>query len=83
MVASLAQPGGNVTGLSSQATDVAGKRLEFLREVIPGLRRFAVLAEVRNLGNVLEKSQVQAAAKTLDLSAVILDSERRRYSASF
>jgi putative tryptophan/tyrosine transport system substrate-binding protein len=71
MVASLARPGGNVTGLSTQAADVIGKRLEFLREAIPGLRRFAVLAEVGNLGNVLEQSQVQEAAKTLDLSAVM------------
>jgi ABC-type uncharacterized transport system substrate-binding protein len=73
MVASLARPGGNVTGLSTQAADVTGKRLEFLREAIPGLRRFAVLSEVGNIGNVLEQSQVQEAAKTLDLSAVILE----------
>jgi len=73
MVASLARPAGNLTGLSSQAADVTGKRLEFLREAIPGLRRFAVLAEVGNRGNVLEQSQLQAAAKTLDLSAVILE----------
>ena len=73
MVASLARPGGNVTGLSTQAADVTGKRLEFLREAIPSLRRFAVLAEVGNIGNVLEQSQVQEAAKTLDLSAVILE----------
>jgi putative ABC transport system substrate-binding protein len=73
MVASLARPAGNLTGLSSQAADVTGKRLEFLREAIPGLRRFAVLAEVGNRGNVLEQSQLQAAAKTLDLSVVILE----------
>ena len=73
MVASLARPAGNLTGLSSQAADVTGKRLEFLREAIPGLRRFAVLAEVGNRGNVLEQGQLQAAAKTLDLSAVILE----------
>ena len=46
LVASLAQPGGNVTGLSSQATDLAGKRLELLREVVPGLRRLAIIANV-------------------------------------
>src|SRR5262245_58507638 len=48
VVASLARPGGNVTGLSSQTTDVAGKRIELLREVVPGLRRFAILANPDN-----------------------------------
>src|SRR5262249_32350860 len=42
IVASLARPGGNVTGLSSQAPDTAGKKLQLLREVIPGLRRLAI-----------------------------------------
>jgi putative ABC transport system substrate-binding protein len=46
LVASLARPGGNVTGLSIQSTDLAGKRLELLREVIPGLRRLAILTNV-------------------------------------
>jgi putative ABC transport system substrate-binding protein len=39
LVASLARPGGNVTGLSTQLTDIVGKRLELMREVVPGLRR--------------------------------------------
>jgi putative ABC transport system substrate-binding protein len=43
LVASLARPGGNVTGLSNQQTDVPGKRLQLLREVVPGLRRLAIL----------------------------------------
>ena len=47
MVASLARPGGNVTGLSAQQSDVAGKRLELLLEIIPNLRRLAIIA---NLG---------------------------------
>ena len=45
LVASLARPGGNVTGLSVQQTDLVGKRLEILREVIPGLRRLAIMAK--------------------------------------
>ena len=45
MVASLARPGGNVTGLSLQSTDLSGKRLELLRAVVPGLRRLAILAK--------------------------------------
>src|SRR5437899_2127507 len=48
IVASLAQPGGNITGLSSQAPDTAGKRLELLRDVIPGLHRLAILADAGN-----------------------------------
>ena len=46
LVASLARPGGNVTGLSIQTTDLAGKRLEILREVLPGIRRLAIMADV-------------------------------------
>jgi putative tryptophan/tyrosine transport system substrate-binding protein len=46
LVASLARPGGNVTGLSFQQTDLAGKRIELLRELLPGLRRFGIVANV-------------------------------------
>jgi putative tryptophan/tyrosine transport system substrate-binding protein len=45
-VASLAHPGGNITGLSLQATDLVGKRLELLREVVPAMRRLAILANI-------------------------------------
>ena len=61
-VASLARPGGNVTGLSLQQTDLAGKRLELLREVVSGLRRLAVMANVGNPGAVLNMHEAQAAA---------------------
>src|SRR5260370_29895961 len=67
LVASLARPGGNVTGLSSQAADLAAKRLELLREVVPGLRRLAILGNVGNPLSVLETDEVQAAARTLGL----------------
>src|SRR5262249_39661891 len=46
LVESLARPGGNVTGLSLQSTEIAGKRLELLREFVPGLRRLAILGNV-------------------------------------
>ena len=65
LVASLARPGGNVTGLSMQATDLAGKRLEFLREVLPGLRRLAVMANVGYPASVVEIGEIQAAARKL------------------
>ena len=76
LVASLARPGGNVTGLSNQATDLAGKRLELLREVVPGLRRLAIMANVGNPGAVLEMGEVQAAARTLGLEVVTLEIRR-------
>ena len=70
LVASLSHPGGNVTGLSNQGTDLAGKRLELLREVIPDLRRLAILANVASPHSVLEMGEVQAAARTLGLAVV-------------
>jgi putative ABC transport system substrate-binding protein len=54
LVAALAQPGGNVTGLSVESTDLGGKRLEFSRELSPGLRRLAIMADVDNSASVLE-----------------------------
>jgi len=53
-VESLARPGGNVTGLSNQISDTGGKKVEFLREVVPSLRRLAILANVGNPGVVLD-----------------------------
>jgi putative tryptophan/tyrosine transport system substrate-binding protein len=76
LVASLARPGGNVTGLSIQQTDLVGKRLELLREVIPGLRRLAILVNVGNPLAVVERGEVQAAARTLGLE--VITSEIRR-----
>ena len=70
LVASLARPGGNVTGLSLQQRDVGGKRLELLREALPGLRRFAIMADMDNPFAALEIDELQAAARTLGLDAV-------------
>jgi putative ABC transport system substrate-binding protein len=67
LVASLARPGGNVTGLSLQATNLAGKRLELLREVVPQLRRLAIIFNVGNAQPVLEMGETQAAARMLGL----------------
>jgi putative ABC transport system substrate-binding protein len=73
LVASLARPGGNVTGLSLQSNDLAGKRLEILRDVIPGLRRLAVLANVGYAGSALEMRDVQATARTLGIEVDALE----------
>jgi putative ABC transport system substrate-binding protein len=76
LVASLARPGGNVTGLSVQAADLSGKRLELLREVVPGLRRLAIMANVDNPSVMLDMREVQATAGALGLEAAV--SEIRR-----
>ena len=67
LVASLGRPGGNVTGVSSQQTDIAGKRLDFLHEVAPDLRRVVIMANVANPQAALEMGEVQAAARRLGL----------------
>jgi putative tryptophan/tyrosine transport system substrate-binding protein len=76
LVASLARPGGNVTGLSNQLPDLAGKRLELLREIIPGLHRLAILTNVGNPIGALEMGEVQAAARTLGLEILPLEIRR-------
>src|SRR5215510_8482904 len=76
LVASLARPGGNITGLSIQQPDVAAKRLELLREVVPGLRRLAILGNVGGPAVVLDMREVQAAARTLGLEVIPLEVRR-------
>ena len=76
LVASLARPGGNVTGVSNQLGDTASKRLELLREVAPGLRRLAILANVGNPGAMLDMREVQATVRMLGLEAVTLEIRR-------
>jgi putative ABC transport system substrate-binding protein len=67
LVASLARPGGNVTGLANQISDTGGKKLELLREAVPGLRRLAIMANVGNPATVLDMAEAQAAARALGL----------------
>jgi putative ABC transport system substrate-binding protein len=73
MVASLARPGGNVTGLSNQQSDVAGKRLELLREVIPNLSRLAIIANFGNSASVVEAMEAQARAHAFGLDVDTLE----------
>jgi putative tryptophan/tyrosine transport system substrate-binding protein len=72
-VSSLARPGGNITGLSMQAIDTAGKRLELLREIMPGFKRLAVLANLGFPGSTPEIDQVRSAAQTLGMEVGIFD----------
>jgi len=76
LVASLAQPGGNVTGLSIQANELAGKRLEFAQELIPQLHRLAIMFNVGNAQAVLEMGETQAAARMLGLEVTPLVIQR-------
>jgi ABC-type uncharacterized transport system substrate-binding protein len=70
MVASLARPGGNVTGLSLQQTDVGPKRLELLREALPSLRGVAILGNVGYSAPLQEMAEVQQAAQMLGFTVV-------------
>jgi putative ABC transport system substrate-binding protein len=73
LVGSLARPGGNITGLSNQTADLAGKRLDLLREVVPGLRRLAIMANFGYPASVLEMREVEATARALGLEVIILE----------
>ena len=65
IVATLARPGGNVTGLSNQSADLPGKRLDLLRKAVPALRRLAILANTDNASSVVETQEAQSAAHKL------------------
>ena len=73
LVTSLARPGGNVTGISIQQPELIGKRLELLREVIPQLRRLAIMANANYAPPMLEAERVRATAHALDLEAARLE----------
>ena len=72
LVASLARPGGNVTGLTSISRELAGKRLELTMEVIPGLSRVAVLSNPANPGAVLNLRETEAAARSRGMRLQVL-----------
>ena len=78
LVASLARPGGNVTGSSLQSVEVASKRVEILRELLPDLRRMAIIGNVDYDGAVREIGEVQAAAAKLGLNADVLEIRHAR-----
>jgi putative ABC transport system substrate-binding protein len=72
LVNSLAHPGGNVTGLSNQTADIAGKRIGLLREIAPGVRRLAIMTKSDNASAALELRQVEAAANALGIEPISL-----------
>jgi putative tryptophan/tyrosine transport system substrate-binding protein len=76
LVTSLARPGGNVTGLSNQAPDLAGKRIELLRKVVAGLGRLAIVANVSSPNAVLEMREAEAAAHKLGLEVASFEVRR-------
>jgi putative tryptophan/tyrosine transport system substrate-binding protein len=76
LVVSLARPGGNITGLSVQLSDVAGKGVELLREVIPNLRRLAIIANEGGRGAMLEMAAAQSAARSFDLEVTAFEIRR-------
>ncbi len=82
LVESLARPGGNITGVSDQSVDLAGKRVALLREAISGLRRLAILANVAYHDSVVEFADVEAAARKLGLDTIRLEIRRAEDIAS-
>ena len=76
LVASLARPGGNVTGLSLVQPETAGKRLEMLREILPNLRQVGILGNVANAGAATELKVAQDAAHKLNLDTITLEIRR-------
>ena len=75
-VASLAKPGGNITGTTTTPVDLPGKRLEMLKEAIPGISRVAFLQDSRNPGNTITLRETEAAARTLGVQLQNLDVQR-------
>jgi putative tryptophan/tyrosine transport system substrate-binding protein len=72
-VDSLSRPGGNVTGLSLQGPEVAGKRLELLRQIAPGLRRLAIMVDVGYPAAKKDSAECQTAARALGLEVTVLE----------
>jgi putative ABC transport system substrate-binding protein len=76
LVASLARPGGNITGHANQAPDMAGKRVELLREIVPQLRRLAIMVNANVADALTEMRDVQAAAHALEVQTAIVEIRR-------
>jgi putative ABC transport system substrate-binding protein len=77
-VASLARPGGNITGLASLAPEISGKQLEFLKEIVPRLFRVAVFGNSTNPGNAQALKETELAAGAFDVQLQHLDVRERK-----
>ena len=73
VVSSLARPGGNVTGLSNQSAEIAGKRLALLREILPRFDRLAVLANTGSPVGILDMNKTRAAAQTIGVEVTAIE----------
>ena len=73
LVQNLARPGGNITGLSQMVIDIAAKRLELLKEIVPGLSRVAVLWNPRDTSSTLTWREIQLPARRLDIELQSLE----------
>jgi putative ABC transport system substrate-binding protein len=73
VAASLNYPGGNITGMSSMTTELEAKRLEMLREIVPGMKRMAFLGDFRNSAVAMQWDEVQKTARSLALEAERFD----------
>ena len=76
LVPSLARPGGNLTGMSIQQSDLVAKRIELLRGIIPQFRRLAIMFDAGFAISVMEASDIKAAARTLGLDFASLEIRR-------
>jgi len=82
-VASLARPGGNITGLSTQAPELGGKRLELLKEIVPKLSRVAVLGDRNSPGYGPQKREIEVAAPALGLKLQIVEPGPKDLESAF
>jgi putative ABC transport system substrate-binding protein len=78
LVASLARPGGNITGLSNQSNDVAGKRMTLLRAAVPVLKRLAILGNADSPAEMIEKREAESAARRLDIDVLVPEVRRQQ-----
>jgi putative ABC transport system substrate-binding protein len=76
LVSSLSRPGGNITGLSMQQPELAGKRLAIMREIVPNFRRLAMLVDVENAQVAVEMTELRTAARGLDLDMQLVEIRR-------
>jgi putative tryptophan/tyrosine transport system substrate-binding protein len=82
LVVSLARPGGNITGLTSVSPDLAGKRLELLKETVPRLSRVGVLWDPRSQGSTANLKETEAAARTWGVQVQSLEVRNTNYIES-